>query len=307
MGGMDRLEAQSKLQFGIVSRAQVTEALGSRSAIRWRVATGELKRLHELAFRLRGVPESWESTAMAGLFIGGEGSALSHRTAAYLHRLDGFREPKIIDVSTHWNGPRKFAGIHFHRTRPGPGDPVLCNTLPVTTIQRTIVDLAAELESEALELALDSAQLRHERFGDWLTDYISQLNPRFTPGLAELKLLLELRRGVSTESWLEVKVKRALRKAGLSDPVTQLEVYDEHGYVMRLDFAWPHLKVALHVDSYRWHNQRQRFDRDARQRARLQKAGWTFLTITWTTFQEGHWLDQLRALLKVQSELSLGC
>ncbi len=306
MGGMNGLEKESKQQFGIVSRAQVTEALGSRSAIAWRVATGELERLHELAFRLRGAPESWEGTAMTGVFIGGEGSALSHHSAAWLHNLDGFREPKVIDVCTRWNGPRQFAGIHFHRSRHGPGEKVLCRTLPVTTIQRTIVDLAGQLESEPLELALDSAQRQHKHFGAWLTSSIRELNPRFTPGLAALKLLLELRRGTGTDSALEVKVMRALREAGLFHSDEPIQVYDEGGYVMRLDFAWPELKVALHVDSYRWHSQRQRFDRDARQRARLQQAGWTFLTITATTFAEGQWLEQLRALLSAQSALSLG-
>jgi very-short-patch-repair endonuclease len=266
---------------------------------------GDHRRVNERVYRLRGAPLIWQRTAMEGLLMAGPGSMLSHRTAAWLHKLDGFNEPTVFDVALNARIDPRYRGYRFHQSARGFGTPVTASLFPITSVQRTIVDLAGELESEALELALDSAQRRYKGFGDWLQTCVAGLNPQGTPGLTELKMLLELRGNCVTDSALEVKVLRALRKAGLKPSETPVIVMDGDEYVIRLDFAWPDLKVALHVDGYRWHHQRERFDRDARQRSWLQKLGWQCITVTATTFREGAWLEQLRALLNPQGELAL--
>lgn len=306
MGGMEDLGRHAKEQYGVVSRAQVLAALKARSSIAWKVSTGELERVHELVYRLRGTPPSWQRTATEGLFVSGEGSVLSHQTAAWLHKLDGFDAPGIIHLTAPRSGVREFSGTHIHRPRGGPGNSVIASGFPITTVQRTIVDLAGTLTQEALELALDSAQRRYKRFGEWLDAHLKDLNPRGTPGLLELRSLLALRLGIVTDSPLEVKVLRMLRAAGLKPCSEPCIVMDENGaYVIRLDFAWPELKVALHVDSYLWHHQRERFDRDARQRSKLQKLGWRCITVTNNTLKERVWLDDLRGLLNQQTEFAL--
>ena len=307
MAGMQVLEEWAKKQFGVVSRPQVAAALKHRSCIRSKVHTGELERVHERAYRLRGAPETWERSAMEALFIGGDGSALSHQTAAWLHGLDGFSRPKILDVSVVGGLPRARELVNFHRWRGGRGRPVLRNGLPVTSLERTVVDLAGVLTPEALELALDSAQRKYRKFPTWLDKHVKPIKRRGTPGLTALIELIALRGGDGpTDSPLEVKVLRRLRKAGLVAHLKQFEVYELNGdYVMRLDFCWPHLKVALHVDSYLWHSQRERFDRDARQRSRLSALGWRTITVTHNTLADDGWLNDLRALLSPQTELSL--
>jgi hypothetical protein len=179
--------------------------------------------------------------------------------------------------------------------------------MPITTIQRTLVDLAGELTNEQLEIALDSAQRRYKPYLlTWLDPYLATLKAQFTPGLTELKLLLEARGDLVTDSALEVRVRRALRKAGL-EPKEPPHIVEHNGvYVIRLDFAWPELKVGIHCDSYRWHSQRERIDRDARQRSMLEFLNWRCITVTDATLKEGVWLDQLKALLANQHELALG-
>lgn len=306
MSGMKILEEVAKKQFGAVSRQQVVAALVHRSSIASKVKTGQLERVHELAYRLRGAPETWQRRGFEALFIGGDGSALSHQTAAWLHGLDGFVCPKLIDVSVLGSAPRPVPSVRFHRSEEGPGRVVFRRTLPVTSLERTIVDIAGELSAEELELALDSAQRRYRQFGTWLDREIKDLKPRQYPGLSMLLDLLKVRRSGPTDSALEVKVLRKLRDAGLLAHLTQYEVYDLNGdSVMRLDFCWPHLKVALHVDGFRWHAQRERFDRDARQRSRLSALGWRTVTVTFNTFADGSWLNDLLTLLNPQSVLAL--
>ena len=310
MGGMQVLEELAKKQFGVVSRQQVVGALVHRSCVASKVKTGELERVHEMAYRLRGAPETWERRAFEALFIAGAGSALSHQTAAWLHGLDGFTRPEAIDVCVVGGLPRARASVKFHRWRGGQGRPVLRRSLPVTSLERTVVDLAGHLTPEELELAVDSAQRKYRKFGAWLDTHLELVKPRKpqgTPGLTALLDLIKLRRGDGpTDSPLEVKVLRKLRTSGLLAHLKQYEVYDLNGdYGMRLDFCWPHLKVALHVDGYLWHSQRERFDRDARQRSRLAALGWRTITVTHNTLADGSWLSDLRALLNPQSELAL--
>jgi hypothetical protein len=172
-------------------------------------------------------------------------------------------------------------------------------------VQRTIVDLAGALEEQPLELALDSAYRRYKKFPDWLEAYVLRLKPQGTPGLATLLRLLALRQGMVTDSPFEVRVLRKLRANGLIPDEEPVKVYDLEGnYVMRLDFAWEALKVALHVDSYLWHQQRERFDRDARQRSRLTALGWHSITVTWNNFEDDAWLSDLQSLVAPQAEFT---
>jgi G:T-mismatch repair DNA endonuclease (very short patch repair protein) len=307
MGGMEHIAVYAQQQFGVVSRKQLVEAGLRRSSIAWKLKSGELERVHEFAHRLRGSPQCWQRTAMEGMFIGGPSSVLSHATAAWLHRLDGFKEPTIIDVSRPGGHSSTVAAIRFHRTAFCSPPPVFVHAWRITAVQRTLVDLSAVLEDEALEMALDSACRRYPQTGDWLARYVQQLKPQGTPGLTRLMALMKLRTGSSTDSALEVRVLRTLRAVGLTPTDFQLEVVDRDGsFVMRLDFAWAALKIALHVDGYLWHHQRARFDRDAKQRSRLQALGWRFVTVTARNVQDANWLDDLRALLDPQHALPLG-
>jgi hypothetical protein len=88
-----------------------------------------------------------------------------------------------------------------------------------------------------------------------------------------------------------------------------VSVFDDRGYVMRLDLCWPEHRVALHVDSYQWHQQRERFERDAAQRARLAALGWVSVPITSRGLDGGSWLADLRRTLGLtapQLALDLG-
>ena len=309
LGGMKELKEHSKEQFGVVSREQVVAALGAASSIKWKITRGDLERVNERVYRLQGTPLIWQRTAYEGLLMAGDGSLLTHRTAAWLHGLDGFNEPRVFDVGLAGeNRSKGDARFNFHRSIRGFGEHVRGPSfMPITTIQRTLVDLAGELTNEQLEIALDSAQRRYKpHLLTWLDPYLATLKAQFTPGLTELKLLLEARGDLVTDSALEVRVRRALRKAGL-EPRDPPHIVEHNGvYVIRLDFAWPELKVGIHCDSYRWHSQRERIDRDARQRSMLEFLKWRCITVTDATLKEGVWLDQLKALLANQHELALG-
>jgi very-short-patch-repair endonuclease len=67
---------------------------------------------------------------------------------------------------------------------------------------------------------------------------------------------------------------------------------------VRIDFAWPAERVGLHVDGYRWHHQRDRFERDRAQLARLTALGWRSVHVTSRGVEDAEWLVALRSALR---------
>jgi very-short-patch-repair endonuclease len=86
--------------------------------------------------------------------------------------------------------------------------------------------------------------------------------------------------GDKTESHLERRFLRLVRAAGLPPIVQQVEVSDADGFVMRVDFAYPALKIAIEIDSVLHHATDRAFESDRSKRNRLIIAGWLLLQFT---------------------------
>jgi len=294
-------------QLGLITTEQLLQAGLSRSAIKWAVRERRLERLGRGVYRLPGAPTSWHQRAKEALLSSGAGARLTHRSAAHLWRLDGFEAPPWpIELTVpHGREATPRIGVRVHRSRLDDSRHVV-RGLEVGSIARTLVDLASTLDDEALEIALDAAQRRFRDLGAWLLELAETEAARGMAPLAHLVALVEERQGRHTESALEVRVWRRLRLARrLPPPRLQHEVFDARGYVMRVDFAWPEERVALHADSFQWHARRVTLDTDATQRNRLAAAGWESLVVTHATL-DSDWLDTLAALLRARSpQLSL--
>jgi very-short-patch-repair endonuclease len=294
--------AVARRQYGLVHGDQLRELGWTTGAIKWAVADGRLERRGRFIFALPGSAPSWRQRACEVVLLGGPESRLSHASAAHLWGLDGFEQPPSrIDLTVPRGRETKRvadAVLHSSRTttrclRPGG--------LPVTPLAQTLIDLAGILDDEALEIALDSAHRRWRRVGAWIEDQAATRSTRGVPGLSRLVALVRERQGQVTDSPLEVRVWRRLRRApGLKRPRLQYEVFDDAGYVMRVDFAWPDEKVVVHADSFQWHARRATFDTDIEQRNRLQAAGWESWVLTAATL-DAPWLDDLRATLEERS------
>lgn len=83
------------------------------------------------------------------------------------------------------------------------------------------------------------------------------------------------------ESPQETRLRLVLRSAGLPAPVAQFRVFDPDGFVARVDFAYPELRIAIEYDGA-WHGERGQFARDRRRLTRLAAAGWRVLFVTAT-------------------------
>jgi very-short-patch-repair endonuclease len=174
----------------------------------------------------------------------------------------------------------------------------------VTTLPRTLVDLAAVCPAprgaaDALGDALDTAQRLHPTTARQLQRVLRDLGAG-VKGVERLRALLAERHG-STDSSLESRAVRRIRDAGLSTPELQYTIFDERGYIMRADCAWPDERLVLHVDGYRYHQQRTRFERDRVAVSRLAAAGWLSMWVTHRSLESNQWLENLRTALAARA------
>jgi hypothetical protein len=97
-------------------------------------------------------------------------------------------------------------------------------------------------------------------------------------GMVRARTVAEWADGIA-ESPQETRLRLLFRRAGLPLPVAQFRVFDEDGFVARVDFAYPELRIAIEYDGL-WHGERQAFLSDRRRLNRLIAAGWVVLHVT---------------------------
>ena len=65
-----------------------------------------------------------------------------------------------------------------------------------------------------------------------------------------------------------------LVESGLDRPVMEHRVYGVNGtFIAQVDLAYPDCRVAIELDSKRWHLNRVSFDEDPERRNRLDRGG----------------------------------
>ena len=78
-----------------------------------------------------------------------------------------------------------------------------------------------------------------------------------------------------------------LRRHGLPEPVRQHEVSLPEGRVVRIDLAYPEVRIGIEADGRVWHSGAAEFSRDRRRANRLAGQGWTVLHYGWADLDRG--------------------
>jgi very-short-patch-repair endonuclease len=290
----------AKNQHGLVTRAQAKAAKISSSGIDRRLANGAWEPVYARVYRLSGSPETEWQKVLSVCLHGGEGAVASHRTAAWLWKLDGFldKPPSKVEVSASRDRRIDLKGVELFRRREDL-DYTIKEGIPTTVLTQTLCDLAGQLKEDALEIALDSAGRGKPEFLEEMAEFLGAQKGHGRKGYGLLGSLVQRRRGGSaTGSKFETKVLRAIRAAKLPAPSTQHPVFDgdDHPFA-HVDFAWPDQKVALLSDGVGVHKSKRQFEKDAVQRARLTALGWRWVNVTPDLVKEGTWLKAIAKLL----------
>jgi hypothetical protein len=185
---------------------------------------------------------------------------------------------------------RRIPGVKTRRSRAI--EATTWRGIPVTTLPRTLVDLAAVLDLDALARACHEAGVRH---GTTPARVEAVLERRPTsPGAGRLRAILRGDAPV-TLSKLEKRFLALLRAAGLPLPRTNRPASGR-----RVDCRWAELPLTVELDSYRYHNSRHAWEQDRRRERQARARGDDFRRYTWGDVfeQPDLMLAELRRLIQ---------
>ncbi len=277
-------------QHGVVTRAALLEAGISPGAIQRRLRTGALLPEYRGVYRVGHRAPSLEARYLAAVRACGEGSLLSGRPAAHLlGLLKGSPAPPEVTTLTE----RRVAGIRTRRSRTiTRDDATTFRGIPVTTVPRTLVDLAAVLAPEALARACHEAGVLH-RTTPAQVEAVLARRPS-SAGAAALRRVLHGEVHV-TLSRLERAFLTLVRDQGLPLPVT-----NRHAGGRRVDCRWPAQRLTVELDGYRFHHSRHAFELDRRREREARALGDEFRRYTYgdVLADTRFLLAELRALLR---------
>lgn len=289
-------------QHGVVARAQLV-ALGlGRGSIDKRVALGRLLTLYPGVYAVGHRALTRHSRFMAAVLSCGPDAVLSHRSAAVLWRIrDDWGG--AIEVTTrqkaHSRGP-----IRRHSSRLPADELTVEDGIPVTTVPRTVLDLAAVSPPEAVEAALRQAE--YLRLSDPLSlpDLLARHPGR--RGARAVRTALE-RRGETagrTRSRFEERFVAFLDRQDLPRPQFNAPLAAAgRDYVV--DCLWPGARLIAELDGWEAHGIRSAFREDRARDRRLAVAGYRTTRITWDQLDDEAAVlaADLRDLLNIQASV----
>ena len=233
-------------QHGLVTRRQLRSADISSAAIDRRVAKGALIVEHRGVFRVGHAAANREAWFLAAVLASGPAALLCDAAGAHLWGLvKGVAPAPSVVAPTE----RRVPGV---RTRRCGGltraDAAVRLGIPVTTVPRTLVDLAAILAPAALARACHEAGVLHGTTPRQVGDVLER-RPN-SPGAASLRRIVSGDEPV-TLSKLERSFIARLRTRGLPLPVT-----NKRAGTKRVDCRWSEHRLTVELDSFRFHNSR---------------------------------------------------
>ena len=217
------------------------------------------------------------------------GAVASHQSAAQIHRID---RPQWVKptVSVARRRTKDFAGVTVHQLTDLTDDHItVVRTLPITTPERTIIDLAAVSSEWNLERIVDNALAARTIDLGRLHELFSEVGRQGKPGTRVLRTILDARSPgyVAPESELERRLIALIADNYLPDPARQFSpdwLAPTNG---RVDLAYPEAKLIIEGDSRRWHTMLNSFESDRLRDNAAHLAGWTILRFTWNEIVNG--------------------
>jgi hypothetical protein len=283
---VERIASRS---LGIVTRQELLAAGLTRGQIRHRIRKGLLLREHRGVYRVGHRAPSLEARYLAAVRACGKEALLAGRAAAHLLGLVRGTPPppEVIAPSA-----RHVPGVVTRRARRvDPADATTVRGIPVTTVPRTLVDLAAVLNVDELARACHEAGVRYRTTPGQVEAVLARLPSR--PGAGKLRRILHGEVPVAL-SRLENRFLKLLRQTGLPLPQANRRVGGR-----RVDCRWPERRLTVELDGYRYHSSRHAWEQDRRREREARARGDEFRRYTYgDVFEDPDFmLGELRALL----------
>ena len=286
-------------QQSVVSRRQAREIGASTAALRHRLAGPDWELASARVLRLVGSAPSVRQRLMVAVLDAAPGAVVSHGSAALLWRLPGVGSD-LVEVSRERgrSGTGTSAAL-LHQPRALPASHVTeRHGIPVTSVARTLFDLAGRLHPARVERLVDTVVARSPSVLVALRGVLDDLSRPGRTGGAVMRAILEARPDgfVPPASGLEARLARILAGAG-EEPLDRQVDVGGHEWVGRVDFLDRRLGIVVEVDSDVHHTSRLDREHDRRRDEALTAAGWRVVRIT----EDQVWRRPDEAVAKVRA------
>jgi very-short-patch-repair endonuclease len=283
----EKLASIAARTHGVVTRRQLLETGVTRQELRSRLQRGDLLREQRGVYRVGHRAPSTEATYLAAVLAAGDGAVLSGRATAHLWGLVKGPAPAPVVITA---TERRIEGVRTHRSRQlDPADVTIFNAIPITTVPRTLVELAADLPLDDLARACHEAGVRY-RVTPGAVEAVLERRPN-SSGARRLRRIMkgDVRVTLST---LERRFLNALRAEKLPLPITNRPAGGR-----RVDCRWPEHRLTIELDGYQFHNSRHSWEQDRRREREARARGDDFRRYTYRDVLEdpGPMLTELRS------------
>lgn len=245
------------------------------AAIKAKVDRGVWRTVVRGIYEVAGSVRTWRRSVMGCVLGAGDGAVASHNTAARLHELID-HQPTTVDVTVpHRRHPKPMKGRRTHRTRTlTTSDVTRVDAIPVTSVPRTLLDLAGILSDERLEAIVDAALASGRTSTAAMRRYL-KASCR-THHVRRLVRLLDDRELGVPESELERAFERLITRAKLPMPPRQRSVAR-----YRVDYAYEAQHLVIEVDGSATRSTKAQLQKDRRRQNAIVLERQTVLRFTW--------------------------
>jgi very-short-patch-repair endonuclease len=282
-------------QHGVISRRQLLDGGIATHTIDRMVSGGRIVVLHRGVYQIGPLPAGRAAEIAAMLACGAE-SRVSHLSAAMIHGVHGASvSHRPIEVTMPRRKRLRIEGVRIHRVRDLRADEVTTlDGIPVTTVARTLLDIAEVLTSREVEQALARALRQRLVTRDAVREMVER-HPTHR-GAPLLRRLLEAEGDPSfTRSEAEEKLLELIRSARLPAPQLNVIVLGHE-----VDFVWRSERLVAEVDGYAFHASQRCFAADRKRDAELTAAGYRVLRFTWADLTS----DRMSTLVRLAQALA---
>jgi very-short-patch-repair endonuclease len=263
-------------QHGVVTAAQLRACGLGPQAIAYRVSIGRLHPLHRGVYAVGHAAVTQDGCYLAAVMACGEGAVLCARSGgAHVNIIEW--EDRYPDVLILGETVPRHPRINGHRTCYLPAEHVTSvRGIPVTTAERTLLDLAAVLPERRLRRAVRKAQfLRLTTVGS----LVAVLNgPGPVRGRKKLAKVLGTE-AAPTQSELEDAVLDLILRGGFAHPVVNAPLFFAGRRIVP-DFCWPEQRLVIEADGPHHDDPLERAADEKRQRI-LEDHGYRVIRVTW--------------------------
>ena len=288
-------------QHWVVTYRQLASLGFSRHAIDHRLATNQLFRVYRGVYAVGRRVLSPTGRRLAAVLAEGPGAVLSHVSAAAQWQLLKTSQT-MIDVSV----PRRLAarrGIHLHFTSTLHAEDVTTlDRIPITSVERTLADLAAQRRPEQLLEAVEQAYTLRQLDLATMRRVLDRNAHHF--GVGALRAIFAgFTEAPATRSALERQMLHVVVAADLPTPLLNVIVAG-----LQVDMFWPDWRLVVELDSRRFHDNPWALERDRLRDTILRKARCEILRVTHRrlTRAPGAVVADIRALAAIGISTEVG-